>query len=182
MNPRTPLITLRLRLEPVTAEHAEGLYQAALASRAELLPWMPWAVDITLDGNRRYAVDAERAWQAGEEFHFAVLEEDLVLGVVGLNRNRNGSAELHYWTRSDRTGRGYTTEAGERIIRWGIEELGVKFLTLWAGVENRASRRVAEKLGFRDVGLLPEAMKGGLGVFPAEGYERSANDVKPLHG
>src|SRR6266849_1950969 len=160
MNPRTPLVTNRLRLEPVAARHAEGLFQAARASRSELLPWMPWASDITLEGNQHYATDAERSWQAGEEFHFAVLECDLVLGVMGLNRNHDGSAELHYWIRSERTGRGYTTEAGERILRWGVEQLGVQTFTLWAGVENHASRRVAEKLGFRDVGPLPEPMQG----------------------
>lgn len=174
MNPRTPLVTNRLRLEPVAARHAEGLFQAARASRAELLPWMPWASDITLEGNQHYATDAERSWQAGEEFHFAALERDLVLGVIGLNRNHDGSAELHYWIRSERTGRGYTTEAGERILRWGVEQLGVQTFTLWAGVKNHASRRVAEKLGFRDVGPLPEPMQGGLGTFLAEGYKRSA--------
>ena len=174
MNARTALVTRRLRLEPVAGQHAEGLYQAAHASRAELLPWMPWATDITLEGNQQYTADAGRWWEAGEEFHFAVLEDDLVLGVMGLNRNPDGSAELHYWIRSDRSGRGYTTEAGERILRWGVEELGLESFTLWAGVENRASRRVAEKLGFRDTGPLPDLMDGGLGSFRAQGYERSA--------
>lgn len=143
---------------------------------------MPWASEITLDGNQHYAADAERSWEAGEEFHFAILEADLVLGSIGLNRDPDGGAELHYWIRSDRTGRGYTTEAGERILKWGVEQLGVESFTLWAGVENRASRRVAEKLGFRDVGPLSDAKEGGLGTFTAEGYVRSADSVKPLHG
>src|SRR6202022_2902545 len=133
MNPRSPLVTRRLRLEPVAARHAEGLYQAARASRAELLPWMPWAIDITLQGNQHYAADAERSWEAGEEFHFAVLEDALVLGVMGLNRDPEGSAELHYWIRSDRAGHGYTTEAGECVLRWGVEQLGGKSFPLGAG-------------------------------------------------
>lgn len=172
MKLRTRLVTRRLRLEPVVARHAEGLYQAALASRSELLPWMPWAIDITLEGNQHYASDAERSWRAGEEFHFAILDHDLVVGVIGLNRDHEGSAELHYWIRSDRAGRGYTTEAGERILQWGAEKLGLQTFTLWAGIDNRASRRVAEKLGFRDVGPLPTPMSGGLGMFLAEGYRR----------
>src|ERR1700730_10713075 len=61
MNPRTPLVTRRLRLEPVEGRHAEGLYQAARASRAELLPWMPWAIDITLEGDQHDAADAAGA-------------------------------------------------------------------------------------------------------------------------
>jgi RimJ/RimL family protein N-acetyltransferase len=180
--PRTPIETRRLRLEAVSAQHIEGLYQAALASRTQLLPWMPWAVEISLQSNQNYAAEAERSWNIDDEFQFAVLEDDLFLGVIGLNRDGDRSAELHYWIRSDRAGRGYATEAGERIMRWGAEQLGLHTLTLWAGVDNRASRRVAEKLGFRNVGPLPERMEGGLGTFPAEGYERSMDDVKPLHG
>src|SRR4029077_434356 len=174
MKPRSPLITRRLSLEPLEGRHAEGLYQAARASRAELLPWMPWAIDITLEGNHQYAADAGRSWEADEEYHFAVVEDDFVLGVMGLNRHPDRSAELHYWIRSDRSGRGYTTEAGERILRWGADELGPESFTTWAGVENRASRRVAEKLGFRDTGPQPDLMDGGLGSFRAQGYERSA--------
>jgi ribosomal-protein-serine acetyltransferase len=180
--PRGVLETRRLRLEPVSARHAEGLYQAALASREQLLPWMPWAADISLQSNQNYTAEAGHSWTADDEFHFVVLEDDLVLGVVGLNRDGDRSAELHYWIRSDRAGRGYTTEAGERILRWGVEQLGLRAFTLWAGVENHPSRRVAEKLGFRDVGPLPELMAGGLGTFLAEGYVRSADDVKPSHG
>ncbi len=180
--PRTVLETRRLRLEPVSARHAEGLYQAAVVSRTQLLPWMPWAVDISLLGNHNYTAEAERSWGIDDEFHFVVLEDDLVLGVIGLNRDGESGAELHYWIRTDRADRGYATEAGERILRWGAEQLGLRTFTLWAGVDNRASRRVAEKLGFRDIGPLPEPMEGGLGTFVAEGYVRSADDVKPLRG
>jgi RimJ/RimL family protein N-acetyltransferase len=174
MQPRTALATSRLRLEPAGARHAEGLYQAALASKAQLLPWMPWASDITLEGNQRYTAEAEHSWKAGEEFHFAILEGAEVLGVIGLNRGHDRDAELHYWIRSDRAGRGYTTEAARRVLRWGADELGLQTFTLWAGVDNRASRRVSLKLGFRDVGPLAHPMEGGFGTFLAEGYERSA--------
>lgn len=180
--PRTVLETRRLRLEPVSERHAAGLYRAALASRVELLPWMPWARNITLNGTRQQTDKARRVWKAGHEFHFAVLEDDQVLGVIGLNPGGDRSAELHYWIRTDRAGRGYATEAGERVLVWGAEQLGLRTFTLWAGVENRASRRVAEKLRFSDVGPLPKPVEGGVGTFLAEGYVRSADDVKPLHG
>jgi RimJ/RimL family protein N-acetyltransferase len=172
--PRTALASKRVGLEPVAARHAERLYQAALQSQAALLPWMPWAVTVTLEGNQNYCTEAERSWDAGEEFHFAVMEDEVVLGVIGLNRGAGDSAELHYWIRSDHAGRGYATEAGECIMQWGAERLRLQRFTLWAGVDNRASRRVAEKLGFRDVGPLPEPMHGGLGTFLAQGYQRSA--------
>jgi ribosomal-protein-alanine N-acetyltransferase len=139
--PREVLETRRLRLEPVSSRHAEDLYQAALASRAQLQPWMPWATEINMQSNQNYTAEAERSWNTDAEFHFVVLEDDLVLGVIGLNRDGDRSAELHYWIRSDRAGRGYATEAGERILWWGVEQLGLRTFTLWAGVDNHASRR-----------------------------------------
>src|SRR5260370_36680839 len=151
MDPRTALVRRRRGFEPVAAQHARGLYDAARASRAELLAWMPWAIDITLEGNQRYAADAERSWQADEEFHFAVLENALVLGVMGLNRDHEGCAELHYWIRSDRAGRGYTTEAGGRILPWGAGTLGLPTVTLLAGIDTPASARAAANVGVPDV-------------------------------
>jgi RimJ/RimL family protein N-acetyltransferase len=187
--PRTVLLTKRLRLEPVSVRHAEGLYRAALSSRPELLPWMPWAREITLAGNQRQTAGDERSWNAGERFPFAAIEEALVLGVIGLKRDLDRSAWLHYWIRSDRTGLGYATEAAERVLRWGIEQLGLRRVALWAGIDNRPSRRVAEKLGFADLGPMPEPMEGGQGYFLAERYERPVepgaivtNQVQRGHG
>ena len=60
---RAVLRTERLRLEPVPAHHAGALFEAVIESRLELLPWMPWARDPSLEGNRRAAEDDERAWR-----------------------------------------------------------------------------------------------------------------------
>lgn len=174
--PRPALRTERLRLEPVTALHAPGLFEAARVSRDELLPWMPWAREMTLEAHSRYASEAVKDWKADREFHFAIRGGDVILGLIGLNRDGPQGAELHYWIRSDRAGRGYVTEAARELLRWGVATLGVEVFTLWAGVENQASRRVAEKLGFRDVGPLTSPMAGGLGEFVAEGYELRAAD------
>jgi RimJ/RimL family protein N-acetyltransferase len=87
-----------------------------------------------------------------------------------LNRDGDGSAELHYWIRSDHSGQGLTTEAGKELIAWAPRALGVSRLTLWAGRDNVASRRVATKLGFVHVGPLDWQPEGGLSPFDAESY------------
>jgi RimJ/RimL family protein N-acetyltransferase len=170
------LVTLetdRLLLEPVGTSHAEGLYSAVVASRPELLPWMPWAREPTLEGNLAMTQRDERAWQGDHVYHFALVERETgdVLGVAGLNREGSDAAELHYWIRSDRTGRGLTTEAGRALVEWARNGLGLSRLTLWAGSENHASRRVAEKLGFTHLGPLSWRPEGGTGDFDAERYE-----------
>jgi RimJ/RimL family protein N-acetyltransferase len=167
------LETEHLLLEPVRPAHAQGIFDAIIASRPELLPWMPWAREPTLEGAREETARSARDWNAGQRFHFAVIERDsgTVLGVMGFAREGDEDAELSYWIRSDRVGRGLTTEACLALIGWARNSLGLRRLTLWAGRENKASRRVAGKLGFTHLGPLGWHPEGGNGTFPAESYE-----------
>ena len=153
--------------------HAEGLYRAVIDSRPELLPWMPWAREPTLEGNIALTARDEQAWREDRFYHFAVIEKgsDLTLGIAGLNLEGASSPELHYWIRTDHAGHGLATEAARALIEWAGQELHAPRLTLWAGSENHASRRVAEKLGFVHLGSLDWRPEGGLGDFPAESYE-----------
>lgn len=134
---------------------------------------MPWAREPTREGTLALTQRDEREWRDDRVFHFALVdrETDDVTGIAGLNREGSDAAELHYWIRSDHAGRGLTTEACRALIEWAREELRVSRLTLWAGRENLASRRVAEKLGFTHLGPLDWRPEGGLGDFAAESYE-----------
>jgi ribosomal-protein-serine acetyltransferase len=167
------LETEHLLLEPVRPDHAQGIFEAIVASQAELLPWMPWAREPTLEGAREETANSARDWQADKRFHFAAIERDsrLVLGVMGFARESDAAAELSYWIRTDHAGRGLTTEACLALIGWARDSLGLQRLTLWAGRENKASRRVAGKLGFSHLGPLDWQPEGGHGTFPAERYE-----------
>ncbi len=77
-----------------------------------------------------------------------------VIGYCGLTLHGNGSpdeAELAYELLRAAHGCGYATEAGRAVVTWA-SEAGYK--RVWATVRdwNLASRRVLEKLGFREAG------------------------------
>ncbi len=77
-----------------------------------------------------------------------------VIGYCGLLLHGNGSPdepELAYELLQVAQGRGYATEAGRAVVTWAGE---AGYQRLWAGVRdwNVASRRVLEKLGFRETG------------------------------
>jgi RimJ/RimL family protein N-acetyltransferase len=165
--PRVPLPTARLVLEPVSHVHDGDLLQAALASRAELLPWMPWAVDLSMEAQSAYADRAIPEWDAGSPA-FAITEHGLAIGVIGFMRNSEAEYEIHYWLATDRTGRGYVTEASQALLGWARDVLDARRIVLHAGMENRRSLAVAERLGFTRDGELEGGMTGGsVGVFPA---------------
>jgi ribosomal-protein-serine acetyltransferase len=165
--PRVAVRTARLALEPVTHAHDDDLFQASLASRAELLPWMPWAVDLSMDAQFAYTDRAVPDWAAGSPA-FAITEGGRAIGVIGLNRQTDSEYEIHYWLATDRTGLGYVTEAARALIEWAPAALGAHRIELHAGIENRRSLAVAERLGFTRDGELQGGMTGGsVSVFPA---------------
>jgi ribosomal-protein-serine acetyltransferase len=165
--PRTPLHTARLVLEPVSHAHDADLFQASLESRAELLPWMPWAVDLSMETQSAYADRALPEWNEGSPA-FAITEHGVAIGVIGLIRISDSEYEIHYWLATDRTGRGYVTEVAQALLEWAPGALGAKRVVLHAGMENRRSLAIAERLGFTRDGELEGGMTGGsVAIFPA---------------
>jgi len=57
--------------------------------------------------------------------------------------------EIGYWCRSDRTGRGYVSEATWALARHAFESLAANRVELRMDEKNRRSWAVAERLGFR---------------------------------
>src|SRR5260370_16186489 len=128
---RGSLETERLVWDPIGLVHAEGLFEATGASRLELLPWMPWAKDPTLEGGKAMAAKAPSEWLEGH-FRFAVIgrESEMVLGVIGLHLDE-GSAELSHWVRFEPAGPGLATEARRRLIERGVQGLKGTRFPLW---------------------------------------------------
>ncbi len=155
---RRTLTTPRLTLEPTGPHHLEGIWDAMQTSLPELSPWMPWAVKPERADTRTFLERAEKSWSEGSggDWVFTLIAEGVPLGTIGLGRADEFflRAELGYWLRSDHAGRGLMSEAGSALIAFAFEDIGLHRLELHAAPGNRASIRVAEKLGFRHEGLI----------------------------
>lgn len=128
----------------------------------ELEVWLPWAhAGYGRAEAMRFLRDSGAAWAEGRAFDFAIrsrLEPDRHLGNISVwpTSQRERSGEIGYWIRSDATGAGVATEAAARVTDVAFAELGMHRVTLRIAVGNRASERVAEKLGYVHEGLLRE--------------------------
>jgi RimJ/RimL family protein N-acetyltransferase len=94
------------------------------------------------------------------ESTFAVTDAETgrVLGSIGVRFSDTGDVgEIGYWLRSDVRGRGMMTRALRLAARWAFDEGGAARVQLRADIENTASRRVAEKVGFQLEGVLRSA-------------------------
>lgn len=78
--------------------------------------------------------------------------EPRLIGECGLARRPSGGVELGYWIARSHWGRGYATEACTSLIDIA-RTLGLKRLEASHFLDNPASGRVLEKLGFKPTGL-----------------------------
>jgi RimJ/RimL family protein N-acetyltransferase len=81
------------------------------------------------------------------------------LGEVGLYRLEwsRATAEVGYWLRQTARGQGYVAEGLDLVCAQARQVLGLRHLEAHIAPDNHASRRVAERQGFRLVGERPAA-------------------------
>jgi RimJ/RimL family protein N-acetyltransferase len=97
-----------------------------------------------------------------------------LVGVIGLAPHQDGdSAELGYYMARLHWGQGLATEAGQAIVRLGIDDFGYPRLTSGYHADNPASGRVLTKLGFRPIGVSNR-------LCLAEGKDKAAINVELL--
>jgi RimJ/RimL family protein N-acetyltransferase len=71
---------------------------------------------------------------------------------MGVNNSRTG--HIGYWCAREARGLGVTTRALRLLCKHALEDLRLERLELITDPDNRASQRVAEKVGFRREGVL----------------------------
>ncbi|HEX8643988.1 MAG TPA: GNAT family N-acetyltransferase [Allosphingosinicella sp.] len=75
-----------------------------------------------------------------------------LIGGVGFGRMPDGRRELGYWLKREHWGRGYATEAARALVAAARDSLRLRRLEAGHFIDNPASGRVLEKLGFRPTG------------------------------
>jgi len=99
-------------------------------------------------------VDAD-LWIASigqDEFVRGVEFDGKLIGAVGYIEGADRQAEIGYWIGKPYWGHGFATEAARALVAHCFGAAGFLGLTCGHFIDNPASARVIEKLGFRHVG------------------------------
>ena len=89
--------------------------------------------------------------------------EPALAGSCGLGRRPSGAVELGYWIARSHWGRGIATEAGRALVAIA-RTLGIGRLEASHFLDNPASGRVLEKLGFQPSGMIAPRLSCARGV------------------
>jgi ribosomal-protein-serine acetyltransferase len=157
----TPLETPHLELRSLRRGDLDALDEAIRETLPQLVRWLPWAhPGHQRADTRRYLRAARAARTRAFAFEYVIVERagGLVVGIASLHRLdwSRLSAGLGYWIRASRQGRGYATEAARALVEYGFAELRLHRIEAHVALENRASQRVPEKLGFTREGVARE--------------------------
>lgn len=136
-----------LRLRTLTSADADLLVDATRNERGRAL-WGPGTVGAYSPAD---AVAALREWDPGSasQVSFGVLVGPVLVAAVGLMADGFDSAELAYWVRPERRGRGIGVRSVSAVTRWAHGRAGVRRVWLEIDPANAASLRVAERTGYR---------------------------------
>ena len=147
-------------IRPLESADLPALVEARIRNRAFLTEWEPTRDEsfFTPAGQARELALDDAAWRTATGFPFAILDAeagDRLIGRVALANVVRGvwqNATLGYWIDQDAVGRGHASRAVRLALGYAFDHIGLHRVQPAIIPRNTASRRVAEKVGFRHEG------------------------------
>lgn len=143
--------------------HAEELFALVDVNRAHLREWLGW-VDGATDAST-YQEVVIPAWLQqfadGNGFACGIYLEDELIGTFSLHEiNRHlGQTSIGYYLGKQELGRGIMTDVVRFVTNYCFEVLGLNRVVIECATGNNRSRRIPERLGFTEEGVLRDAEK-----------------------
>jgi RimJ/RimL family protein N-acetyltransferase len=155
--PQPPLSDGVVTLRPWREGDAGAVAEAC--RDADIVRWLDQVPQpYTRADARDYIAATAQNWRDGTAASFAVTDAESgeVLGSISVHwvDAEQAVGEVGYWVTAHTRRRGVASRALRLVARWATHEGGVERLQLRADVRNTASRRVAEKAGFQEEGVL----------------------------
>lgn len=136
--------------------HAPALFEAVDANRLYLKKWLPW-VDGTqnVTDSEQFIAFTKKQFDIFGVLNFAILYDGQLAGTIGTHmiQEQNKSTSIGYWLCESFQGKGIVTTCTYALITYLFEKRRLHRIEIRAAVENDASRRIPERLGFKEEGI-----------------------------
>lgn len=146
------LWTEHLVLRRYRPDDAEQLYEY-LGKDPEMQKYSGWNPYATPEMARETVQRFIESY--GDEHSYSwvmdVNGDDVVVGTIGAYDYSDGCIEVGFSVIPGWQGRGFATEALQKVLEYLTENEGIGCITAWCAAENSASKRVLEKAGMEFV-------------------------------
>jgi ribosomal-protein-serine acetyltransferase len=147
-------------LRPMHESDLRELHARIERNRDELGKWLRWAQEPSLESTRGHLARGLSAERDGHGLRRAIVVDGAIVGDVGLDVDReNHGGAIGYWLDADHRSRGVMTAAVGALVKYGFDELSLRRIEIRTDVLNRASRAIAERLGFELEGVLRQSYR-----------------------
>ena len=158
--------TERLLLRPGWIEDAPALYRAICDERiVRNLANAPWP--YRREDAESFLMRERSAAEPSMLIFLSTGGAPELIGGIGFARRPEGATEFGYWLNAGHWGRGYATEAGRAVLAAARDSLRLRRVEAGHFLDNPASGRVLEKLGFRPTGAIVPRWSAGRGEIAA---------------
>lgn len=148
-----------LRLELITENHAQPIFDIVDKNRTHLRTWLPFVDRMqTVEFAQNFVKGTMQRNNDGNEFAFVIIANDKVIGRIGVYKidSQNKIGEIGYWLTENLQGKGIVTRSCQAIINFCFSELLLNRIEIKCGTENFKSKTIPEKLNFTKEGIIRE--------------------------
>lgn len=154
------LWTEQLILRRCREEDAAELYQylGKDPSMYRYSGWNPYATpEMAQETVRRFIAD----YDDPHAYSWVMDVDGVVVGTIGAYDYQDGQIEVGYTVVKGWQGRGFATEALQKVLAYLTDNEDIPLVTAWCAAENKGSCRVLEKAGMQLVCTEPKGVKVG---------------------
>ena len=153
----TITIDNNLKLELITENHAQPIFDMVDANRTYLRPWLPFVDRMqTVEFAQNFVKGTMQRNKEGNEYAFVIIENENVIGRIGVYKidGQNKIGEIGYWIIEGLQGKGIVTKSCKAIIDFCFSDLQLNRIEIKCGIENFKSKIIPEKLSFTKEGII----------------------------
>jgi ribosomal-protein-serine acetyltransferase len=138
------------------------LFKLTNKNRQYLKKWLPWLDSIIRPEDTKEFIELQlRRFSKQEAIHQTIFYKTKIAGVLGFNYidKNNYIGHLGYWLGEDFTGKGIMTKCVQDLINLAFNDLKLQRIDIRCAVDNKKSRAIPERLGFKNEGIIRRAEK-----------------------
>ena len=163
---------------------ADAMFALTDDNREYLRSWLPW-VDATkaVDATLAFIKNVRKEYAEGSNVpNFMWYKKKLVGSISLFGINPHGCAEIGYWVAEKSQGKGIITRSCKALMQHGFETLKLNRIQIRCAVDNKKSRSVIDKLGFKEIGIHRQSEKHTDGYKDIFNFDLLADEWREMKG